>query len=106
MNRVRLQHEYHDAALKSIRISGDDLTFVADLNGHWNKQCSERAYLTFHNVKNVDALRTRLSIPSDESRIELADEIIGVMKLDKTKYRIDLHHAGAIEIDCRGISEI
>lgn len=104
--RVKLQHEYHDAQLASVSFNDDDVTLVAELDGHWNHQCPERAFLTFHGVKNLTEVRIKLAAPIEQGDAKLNDEIIGIRKLDKTRYLVDLHHAGALEIDCRGLSEI
>lgn len=106
MKQIRLQHEYHDGSLKSVRFSDGDVTLVVDLYGHWNHQCAERAFLTFHHVSNLDAVRAALQAPPEGTTVNFNDEIIGIMKLDKTKYRVDLQRAGALELDCRGVSEI
>jgi len=106
MKYLKLKHEYHDAALSAVRLTGGDLTLVADLDGHWNNKCEQRAYLTFHNVKNMDAVRARFSLAVGESSTDLSDDIIAVVKVDKTRYLVDLSKAGALEIDCRGVSEI
>lgn len=106
MMRVKLQHEYHDAQLASVSFNDDDVTLVAELDGHWNHQCPERAFLTFHGVKNLTEVRIKLAAPIEQGDAKLNDEIIGIRKLDKTRYLVDLHHAGALEIDCRGLSEI
>ena len=106
MKRIRLQHEYHDGSLKSVRFCDADVTLVVDLDGHWNHQFAERAYLTFHHVKNLDAVRAVFKAHPEEVAVSFNDEIIGIAKLDKTQYVVDLHRTGALELDCRGISEI
>lgn len=106
MKRIRLQNEYHDGSLKSVRFRDADVTLVVDLDGHWNHQCAERAFLTFHHVRNLDAVRAVLQAYPEEVAVSLSDEIIGIVKLDKTTYLVDLHRTGALELDCRGISEI
>lgn len=105
MKRIRLQHEYHDGSLRSVRFNDADVTLVVDLDGHWNHQCAERAFLTFHNVKNLDVVRAVLQAHSEDVVVSFNDEIIGIAKLDKTMYRVDLHRTGTLELDCRGISE-
>lgn len=106
MKRIRLQHQYHDASLKSVKFNDPDVTLVADLDGHWNNKRAERAYLTFHSVKNIAEVRATLSARPDEDVMEVNDEMIGVVKLDKTRYLVDLHRVGSLVLDCRGISEI
>ena len=106
MKRFRLQHQYHDGSLKSVRFSDRDVTLVVDLDGHWNHQCAERAFLTFHHVRNLDVVRAVLKADPEEVVVSLNDEIIGIAKLDKTTYLIDLHRAGALKVDCRGVSEM
>ena len=106
MKRIRLQHEYHNGSLKSVRFSDGDVTLVVDLDGHWNHQCAERAFLTFHHVRNIDAVRAVFQAHPEEITVNYRDEIIGITKLDKTKYLVDFQLAGTLELDCRGVSEI
>jgi hypothetical protein len=106
MKRVKLQHEYHDARLTSVSFDGDDVTLIAELDGHWNHQCAERAYLTFRSVKNTTDVRHKLVLSADLMDARLSDEIIGIRKIHKTKYLINLHLGGPLEIECRGLSEI
>ena len=106
MKRIRLQHQYHDGSLRSVRFKDSDVTLVVDLDGHWNHQCPERAFLTFHHVRNLDAVRAVLQVSPEEVEVNMNDEIIGIAKSDKTTYLVDLNHAGALKLDCRGITEI
>lgn len=87
-----------------MRFRDADVTLVVDLDGHWNHQCAERAFLTFHNDKNLDAVKAALKVTLGEATVSFNDEIIGIVKLDKTTYLVDLHRTGALELDCRGIS--
>ncbi len=80
--------------------------FEASLDGHWNNQCEEDACLAFEAVHNLDEIRTTFNAVADEQCIDVDDEIVGVAKLTKTRYLVDLHKTGPVEIDCRGISEI
>lgn len=89
-----------------MRFSDGDVTLVVDLDGHWNHQCAERAFLTFHHVRKLDAVRAVLQADPEEVVVSLNDEIIGIAKLDKTKYLVDLQHAGALELNCRGLSDL
>ena len=89
-----------------MRFRDTDVTLVVDLDGHWNHQCAGRAFLTFHHVRNLDAVRAVLQANPEEVAVSLSDEIIGIVKLDKTTYLFDLHRTGPLELDCRGISEI
>jgi len=65
MKHVHLSHDYHDAALFSVRFSEGDLTFVANLDGHWNNNVAETTYWIFHNVKYLEETRLR----EDESKL-------------------------------------
>jgi hypothetical protein len=106
MKHHKLQHNYHDASLAEVRFNDDELTVVADLDEHWNNQCAERAYLIFHQVKNMDEVRTQLAEKPSGVYAGIPDEIIGIEKRDKTHYLIDFHRAGGVTIECRGFSEI
>ena len=103
---MKLQNNYHDASLSRVRISGDELTLVADLDGHWNNKCAQRACLLFHNVKNIHEVCETLGVPAADGQHQYNDEIIGIMKTDKTEFLIDLADARALRIDCRGLSEV
>lgn len=105
-HRMKLQNNYHDATLSEVRISGNELTLVADLYGHWNHGCEQRAWLMFHNVKNFTEICETLGLESAEGKHEYNDEIIGILKTDKTKYLVDLSKARELWIDCRGLSEV
>ena len=89
-----------------MRFRDADVTLVVDLDGHWNHQCSKRAFLTFHHVKNLDAVRAVLQAHPEEVAVSLCDEIVGIVKRDKTTYQVDLHRTGSLKLDCQGISEI
>lgn len=67
-----------------------DVTLVVDLDGHWNHQCAERAFLTLHHVRNLDAVRAVLQSHPEEVAVSLSDEIIGIVKLDKTTYLVEI----------------
>lgn len=103
---MKLRNEYHDATLVAVRISGDQMTLVTELDGHWNNQCEQRAYLVFYSVKNLVDLCATLGIAKTDGETKYRDEIIGVVKVDKTQYRVDLQVTQTLEIDCRGLSEI
>lgn len=103
---MKFQNNYHDATLPEVRISGDELTLVADLNGHWNNKCPQRACLMFHNVKNLSEVCETLGLDAADGKHQYNDEIIGILKTDNTKYLIDLANAGGMRIDCRGLSEV
>ncbi len=89
-----------------MRFCDGNLTLVVDLDGHWNHQCAERAFLTFHHVRNLDTVRAVFQALPEDVSVSFNDEIIGIAKLDKTRYLVDLRRAGALELDCRGVSEI
>jgi hypothetical protein len=90
--------------LKSVRFRDADVTLVVDRDGHWNHQCAERAFLTFHNDKNLDSVRAVLRANPEDVTVSFNDEIIGIVKLDKTTYQVDLHCTGSLKLDFRGIS--
>lgn len=106
MKRIRLKHEYHDARLRAVRFGDRTLSLEADLNGHWNNRVPERAVLTFEVVHNIDEIRQRLQCPEAAAEVKLQDEIIGIVKVAKTRYLVDLSRFGPLEIDCRGLHEI
>jgi len=105
MKHLGLKNEYHDARLERVRFEDRRVVFEASLDGHWNNRCEEHACLGFELVHNLDEIRTAFNAPAGESCVDVDDEIIGVAKLTKTRYCVDLQTAGSIEIDCRGISE-
>ena len=106
MKRLSLRHNYHDALLRRVRFEGRRIVFEASLDGHWNNNCPEDAELMFETVHNLDEIKRRFGTNDDDSIVDVIDEIICVVKLQKTRYLVDLNNRGEIEIDCRGISEI
>ena len=106
MKKLRLKHEYHDATLRAVRFEDRRLVLEADLDGHWNNKVRERALLVFEVVHNVDEIRQRLHCPDLTAELKLNDEIIGIVKVAKTRYLVDLSKIGPLEIDCRGIHEV
>lgn len=103
---MKVQNNYHGATLSEVRIFGDELTLVADLDEHWNNKCARRACLIFHNVKNLADVCDRLGLEFSNGKYPYNDEIIGLLKTDKTMYLIDLAKARELRIDCRGYSEV
>lgn len=106
MKRPRLKHEYHDALLRRLRFEDRRVVFEASLDPVWNNKCPENVELAFETVHNLDDVRRQFNVGNGQSIVTVSDEIIGVVKLEKTRYLVDLHNHGGIEIDCRGISEI
>lgn len=104
-HRMKLQNNYHDAILSEVHISADELTFVADLNGHWNQGCEQRASLMFHKVKNLAVVCETLGLDAEDGKHQYDDEIIGILRSDKSRYLIDLAKASDLWIDCGGLSE-
>ena len=103
---MKIQNNYHDATLSEVRISGDELMLVADLDGHWNNKCAQRACLMFHSVKNLADVCATLGLEPADGKYAYNDEIIGLLKTDKTMYLVDLAKARDLRIDCRGLSEV
>ena len=106
MKRLRLKHQYHDARLRRIRFEDRRVVFEVSLDGHWNKGCPEDAWLAFEIVHNLDEIRVAFNASTDQPCVEVEDEIIGVARLTKTRYLVDLQSVGSVEIDCRAVSEI
>jgi len=106
MKRLGLQHNYHDAQLQRVRFEERRIVFETSLDGHWNKDCPQKAQLIFETVHNLEEIKTLFGAVGRQSLVDVADEIIGVAKLSKTCYIIDLHRTGAVEIDCRHVYEV
>jgi hypothetical protein len=102
----RARHNYHDAQIISIEISETDVTFVADLIPHRNRDAA-RGVLIFHNVKNLEEVRRSLP-PTQIKGTAWRPEILDVSKVGKTRYVVDAYISGSyrIEIDCQGLTEI
>lgn len=102
----KLKHNYHDGTLCEVRFSGTDITLVVDLDGYWNNQCAERAYLFFYDVKNFDEIRETLAAIGEAAQCGSPDEIIGIIKVGADEYLVDLARVGSIVIKCRSLSEV
>lgn len=103
---MKLQNNYHDAMLSEVRVSGDELTLVADLYSYWNQGCEQRACLMFHSVKNISDVCETLGLDLGDGMHEYNDEITGILKAGKTQYLVHLEKARDLRIDCRGLSEL
>lgn len=73
-----------------MRFRDADVTLVVDRDGHWNHQCAKRAFLTFHTDKNLDSVRAVLRANPEDVTVSFNDEIIGIVKLDKTTYLVEI----------------
>ena len=105
MKQLGLQHNYHDAQLQRVRFEDRRIVFEVSLNAHWNAGGADAAQLVFETVHNLEEIKTLFGAVGSQSSVDVADEIIGVAKLSKTRYIIDLHRTGAVEIDCRHVYE-
>lgn len=103
---MKIQNNYHDAILSEIRICDNELMLVADLDGHWNNKCVQRACLIFHNVKNLPDVCRTLGLKHVEGKHSFLDEIIGVLKADRRTYLVDLARTQSLKIECQGLSEV
>lgn len=91
----------------SVEVSQEDVSFVAELNRACNPNGYVQGRLTFHGVKNMEEVRASLP-PMEIEGTAWQPEIIGVAKLDKSRYVVDLfmRESYTIEIDCRSMIEL
>jgi hypothetical protein len=105
VKRLRLSHNYHDSVLRSVQIEDRRLTFVIDLDPHWNNKVPERRHLFFEGVRNIEEVLHGFGQTAEAKHLDLADEIIGIARNDDGRILVDLMKAGAIYIDCKSIGE-
>ena len=106
MIRLKTVHSYHDAGIRSVSFEHDaSVVFEVVLCG-----CSEApgatVHLTFHRVRNIDAVREFVDALRDRSgrRHGRFAEIVGFVRDPDRRFILDLD-SGPLYVDARGFTE-
>jgi len=106
MKRLKLKHGYHDALIRAIRYR-DNEDVVLDVG---RCGCSNPspgfATLSLLGLRNFAEVQAALEAARRANAARgYVDEIVGIVRDDGRGYLLDLHTAGAVRADARGLYE-
>ena len=106
MRRINTAHSYHDADVRSVSFENNDsVVFDVVLCG-----CSEApsatVHLTFHRVRNIDAIRKFIDalLATSGQRQGRVAEIVGFVRDTDRRFLLDLD-SGPLYVEARGFTE-
>lgn len=100
VRRLKLQHNYHDATVRSAELSEGRLTLAVDLVPFTNHGAPEQRHLVFEGIRNPTEVREQLSEQPSDVRIE----IVCLVRSGPGRILLDLN-VGSIVLDCKSVVE-
>jgi hypothetical protein len=100
VKRLKLEHNYHDATVRSMELSEGRLTLAVDLVPSSNHGIAEHRHLIFEGIRNEEELRQQLSTQPSNVRVE----VIGVARVGPGRILVDLNTV-SLELDCKLVVE-
>jgi hypothetical protein len=97
VKRLKLEHNYHDATVRSMELSEGRLTLAVPSSNHG---IAEHRHLIFEGIRNEEELRQQLSTQPSNVRVE----VIGVARVGPGRILVDLNTV-SLELDCKLVVE-